>query len=438
MKWYAAAGLLLILALALKLSLLAYAMYGLLGTLYVSRQLAHHWSTQLTAHRTIGDTEVVVGTQVAVAITVRNTGWLPIVWVLLEDVLPREARTFSATRMEVTGRHLDLMMLRGGQQKTLLYQVKCHRRGFYQIGPLIAETGDLFGLHRRFRLLTEPVYLLVEPQAVPMSGYYLESRRPIGEIQMTYRLFEDPSRLAGCRTYQVGDPMKRIHWPATARCGTLQTKIFEPTCVSGGTIVLEFDQRAYDARHEPVRSELAITLAISLAQELIRSGQHVGLVSNGRDAAERIRTEGWKTDARTRHVAQQRAQMLDGQDRLRPVRLPTARSPNQFDDCKKLLARLELNQGLTLSELLHETAHDLPRDATVIAIVPRVMPEDALALGELRRRGYAVTALVNVYDDLEFAECSARLASVGVNARQLRDADHVSTVCQRVSMRWTG
>ena len=437
MKWYAAAGMVLLLALMLKLSLLAYAMYSIFGILFVSRFLAQHWSTNLIASRTISDREAKIGMVVSVAVTVTNQSNLPIVWVLCEDVLPREALLFEPPRLAVTGRRLQLLFLWGKQRHTFFYQMRCNRRGFFQIGPLVAETGDLFGLHRRFRLLTEPDFLLVEPQPTAMDGYYLESRRPIGEIQMTHRLFEDPSRLSGCRNYQPGDPLQRIHWPATARCGSLQTKVFEPSSVAGVTLLLDFDRRTYVKKDEPFRSELAITVAASLAQDLLRTGQQVGLISNGRDAAERIRTEGWKSDARTRTDAHRAAQMREGQDRLRPVRLKTGRTPQQFDQCMKLLARLELNEGLTLPELVHETAHDLPRDATIVVILSQVEPDDALALGELFRRGYAVTALINVYDDDVFVDFAAQLAAVRVGCRHLKDFDHVTTICQRLTLRWT-
>ena len=42
------------------------------------------------------------------------------------------------------------------------------------------------------------------------------------------------------RAYEAGDPLKRVHWPATARTGQLQCKIYEPTTLTGATIVLDF------------------------------------------------------------------------------------------------------------------------------------------------------------------------------------------------------
>ena len=68
------------------------------------------------------------------------------------------------------------------------------------------ETGDLFGLHRRYRVSTEPHFLLVYPKVVPLEGYDIASRRPIGEVRLTHRLFEDPTRIAGVRAVSGGRP----------------------------------------------------------------------------------------------------------------------------------------------------------------------------------------------------------------------------------------
>src|SRR4029079_18078992 len=137
----------------------------------------------------------------------------------------------------------------------------CNRRGYYQIGPLVLETGDVFGLHRRYKVATEPHFLLVYPQVQPLEGYDVASRRPIGEVRMSYRLFEDPTRVAGVRRYEAGDPLNRVNWRATARTGVLHSKIYEPSTVAGATVLLDFHRGSFEERHEPYRSELAVTAA---------------------------------------------------------------------------------------------------------------------------------------------------------------------------------
>ena len=317
----------------------------------------------------------------------------------------------------------------------MTYQLRCNRRGYHQIGPLIVETGDLFGLHRRYRVLTSPHFLLVYPDVVPLEGYELASRRPIGEIHISHRLYEDPTRIAGVRRYELGDPMNRIHWRATARTGLLHCKLYEPSCVAGATLMLDFHTAAFNPHDEPYRSELSVTAAASLANAVYEMNQQIGLVTNGRDAADRIRQEGWDYDIRSRKAARRAANMLDTSDRLEPVTVETRRGPEQLGLILRTLARVELTDGLSFAQLVKETASRIPRDATVVAILASLGLETAAALGELRHKGLAVTAILNMYDDEQFAAASALLAAEGIEARHLKSVEALPTLCREYVLR---
>jgi hypothetical protein len=71
----------------------------------------------------------------------------------------------------------------------------------------------------------------------------------------------------------------------------------------------------------------------------------------------------------------------------------------------------------------------------VIALLTAVTPEMAIALGNLRRRGLAVTAIINVYDEYEFAKLAAPLIAEQIDARQLRDRAAIPTVCLKCLLR---
>jgi uncharacterized protein (DUF58 family) len=430
MKWFLGAVLLLIVALVFRVGLVAYAMYTLLGVMLLSRFLARTWSEHLTARRECNRLSANVGETVAVVITIENKGSLPVAWLLVEDLLPRHALIYEPPNLRVSGRRLQLAMFNRRGRKTIHYQLTCNRRGYYQVGPLVLETGDLFGLHRRYRVATEPHFLLVYPQVQPLEGFDIASRRPIGEVRMSYRLFEDPTRVAGVRRYEAGDPLNRIHWRATARTGVLHSKVYEPSTVAGATVLLDFHTSALDPRHEPYRSELAVSAAASLANAVFQMGQQVGLVTNGRDAADRIRQEGWDFDIRSRSAAQQAAGMLATSDRLRPLVVETRRGPEQLMRILETLARVEPTDGLNLAQLVTETASRLPRDATVVAILTGVTVETATALGSLRRRGFAVTAILNMFEEREFAEAAGKLLEERIDSRHLKDETAVGTICR--------
>jgi uncharacterized protein (DUF58 family) len=433
MKWYLAAGLLLLAALLLPSSLLAYATYVLLGTLLVSRFLARYWLAHVTATRSCPDTGVEIGDKVMVTVTLRNSGVLPVPWVLAEDLLPRKA--LDEHRLRLKGKRLKIAFLRPGQEVTLRYSLVCERRGYHQIGPLLLESGDVFGLHRRYLSLTTPHFLLVYPRLVPLAGYELASRRPIGEVLLTHRLYEDPTRIAGVRAYEAGDPLNRIHWRATARTGLLQSKTYEPTTLSGATLLLDFHASSYPASGEPYRSELAVTAAASLANAIFEMGQQFGLVTNARDAADRIRREGWESDPRTRRAARQSSAMHEESDRLQPILLETRRGAEHLQRLRETLARVELTDGMTFAGLVLEAASRLPRDATLVALLGEVSLETAAALGTLRRAGFALTAILVALAEHPLEKSHGRLLAEGIrDVRHLARAEMLPILCQQQMM----
>ncbi len=446
MKWFLGALVLLLLALILQSGLLAYAMYVLLAVLLIGRVLARNWLTNVTATRECDTVTAEIDDEVAVEVAIHNAGVLPVPWVLLEDMLPRQALEQKPPRLRVKGKRLQIRMLPGGKEVTVSYKIRCDMRGYYQLGPLVMESGDLFGLHRRYRVDTEPHFLLVYPKVVPLEGYDLASRRPIGDIRLTHRLYEDPTRIAGVRAYQAGDPMNRVHWRATARTGQLHSKIYEPSSLAGATLLLDFHQDGYHPQGEPHRSELAVTAAASLANAVYQLGQQIGLVTNGHDAADRLRHSpritghglGSTKDYRTRQEAQQNRYMRERSDRLQPLQIETRRGVEQFQRIREILARLELTDGMTGAQLIVETAGRLPRDATVVAVLPDVPAETALALGNLRRQGFAISAILIAMRDERLEQGYGRLMAEGImDVRHLPDETMLPDLCQRQVRRAT-
>ena len=56
----------------------------------------------------------------------------------------------------------------------------------------------------------------------------------------------------------------------------------------------------------------------------------------------------------------------------------------------------------------------MPRDATVLAVLPAVSVESALALGTLRRQGYAVSVVLVALPEGEVETAYGRLAAEGI------------------------
>jgi len=324
---------------------------------------------------------------------------------------------------------------------SLDYQVTFLMRGYYQLGPLLLETGDVFGLHRRFRVAGEPHFALVLPKVLSLQGYNLASRRPQGEIRVVHRLFEYPTRLAGVRPYQQGDPLNRIHWRATARAGELQTRTYESTCVSGATFLMDFHTGSFSGTSAVNSAELAVITVASLANAVFLTGGQIGFISNGRDAADRIREEGWRAEFLTRDDARRRASETPANTRLRPVMVETGKGEDQFTRILATLGRLEHGDGLDFSAMVTEAAAKISRDATVVAVLGSVTPGIAVALGDLARRGLLVTAVVvsfgmeAVPDWAKPPPWAEMLLTQGIDFRVVNSEESITDLCAAAIVR---
>jgi uncharacterized protein (DUF58 family) len=434
MIWFLAIVLLLALALALKAGLVAFAGYVLLGVYLLSRFLARRWAHDLSAERKCEASPREIGQSTDVVVTLSNSGALPILWVLVEDLLPDFSIRQKPSRLSVKGKRIQVVSLGGRKTRTIKYTVTYLMRGYYPIGPTLLETGDVFGLHRRHRVIGKPVYVMVYPKVLPLPKYDFASERPIGEIRLQNRLFEDPTRTAGVREYQVGDPLQRVHWKVTARTGVLHCRVYEPTSLAGATILVDFHEDGYHKRGEPYRSDLVVTTAASIAYEVSVLNQRLGLASNGRDAADRIREESLAAEPdatdgyETRDDARERFELREENTRLRPLVVETRRGIDQFQKVREALARLEFTDGFSFPQLALEMAPRMPRDATAIAILPRVPVETAIALGTLRRQGFAVTAILVGLSESDKLEAHGKLLAETV--RDIRYVNHEDDLSQ--------
>ncbi len=432
MRWVIGIAALLLFGLLTGASMLVYSAYVLIGIHFLTLRLSRRWANSVRAERGPMKNEIEIDESVTVTLKVENRDRWSIVWMLLEDALPRSAMFGPPPAMMIQGSNLKLVSLVSRQPKLLTYKLTARRRGLYQIGPLVAETGDLFGLHRRFRSITRSDMLLVLPRIVPLDGYSVQSQRPIGEIRVTYRLLEDPTLISGIRQYQHGDPMRSIHWRATARTGTLQTKQYQPTCVAGAQLILDMHKRSNPDRHEPIRTDLAVTAAASIAHTLMQMQQPFGLLSNGRDAADRL-ADDTKRDFESRGSARKESAMLADSQRLRPVILGQGRGADHFMTMHRTLARLERTDGLELPELLVESQGRLVRDATILIILQELDENAAIALGMLKRQGFTVSAIVNNYENEAYQIATERLVAARIAVYHLLDEDSIAHICTQIA-----
>lgn len=283
--------------LALLFALGGYA-FGLLGLLTVSALLlvvlllAWYWNRQslegVLYRRWLKYRRGFPGEPIEAAIAVSNRKSLPLVWLRMSDrwpyaVGPEDESMLAPSHRQDRGYLHMLLAMRGQAQTRRPISLELKGRGHYRLGPVEASSGDPFGLFVSHDDDFAPTdRLVVFPELRPLDELGLEPQDPFGERASRRELFEDVSLPMGVRDYRSRDPFGRIHWPATARVGRLQTRVFQP--IQGSDLVVCLNVSTF-AHHwegsDPEMLERLISTAGSLVVAGANQGYRVGLLSNG-------------------------------------------------------------------------------------------------------------------------------------------------------------
>ncbi|MFN2241492.1 MAG: DUF58 domain-containing protein, partial [Anaerolineae bacterium] len=195
---------------------LLYALSGIyvLGRVWASRSLR---AVSLSRHH---ERRVFWDERFEVQIEVRNGSLLPVLWMRIADTVPAELAAGKLFRQVVS--------LSPRERLRLTYTLVGRRRGYYELGPLVTEGGDLLGSASYEKRHAEDDHVIVYPKIVALRDLGFPSQSPFGTLPSRERLFEDPTRIRGVRDYQPGDSLRRMDWKTSARVGTLQVRRFEP------------------------------------------------------------------------------------------------------------------------------------------------------------------------------------------------------------------
>ncbi|MFP3854556.1 MAG: DUF58 domain-containing protein [Anaerolineales bacterium] len=223
-----------------------------------------------------------------VRLTVENAKVLPLVWLRTVDrwptaVGPADERMLAPSHRPDFGFFNMLLSMRGFSRTVRKFPLKFRSRGIYKLGPVEVASGDPFGVflsqEEDFALEDR---LVVFPEVRSLSELGLKPDDPFGDRASRRQLFEDISRPMGVREYQPEDGFRFIHWPATAKTGELQTRLFQP--VRGLDLVVCLNASTlphYWEGTEPEMLEALIRMTASIILEGMEQGYRVGLLSNG-------------------------------------------------------------------------------------------------------------------------------------------------------------
>ena len=275
-----------------------------------------------------------------------------------------------------------LLTLVGGRQKrTYTARSWLTRRGAFPLGPTALTSGDPFGLFRVRRQFPARESLIVLPNIFEIPSFLSPPGLLPGGQVIRRKASDVTPHASGVREYVPGDPMKRIHWPSTARRGQVMVKEFEQdpqaevwlfvdaqetvhyqkessAALASNVDPLLFKLDAFLLGHRPdfhlppSTLEYAVTISASLAHYFLGQNRAVGLVTSGRAY----------------------------------TMIPAERSERQEGKILETLAFVEAEGALSLAGLVAAQGSGLPQGSSAILITPSVSSELLAAVDDLQRR----------------------------------------------------
>lgn len=367
--WWSIIGLMLLVSIVLRHNILF--LISLL--LVLVGGAAELWSrfclAGVTYHRRFGSTRLYYGEETDVYVEVINAKPLPVTWLSIEDEFPADIDMLTGqVRYSFRPRRrllVNRLSLRWYERVTRHYRLRASQRGAWKFGPVVFESGDLFGFASQRKEFPEAQTLLVYPRVVPVTALGLPACRPFGDFGAPRRVMEDPLRLMGAREYRSGDSFRHIHWKATARRRQLQTRVFEPSASRSLAIFLNVNTFEYLYEGlDTVLQELAITAAASIARHAWEDGDQVGLYVNS--------------------IAQPEGQR---------IRIQPGSRPDHLTRIWEALARVVIPGPWPIEGVLHMEAGRLRYGTTLVVVTPVVNERLRQALVELQRRDFGVVLI---------------------------------------------
>lgn len=218
---------------------------------------------------------------------VRNDRPVIIPWLRLESRVSPFLRLGKQENLQVSGEmyYCSFFTMLPYQQVLRRHRVTFLRRGAYDLGNAALTAGDIFGLSRftKMQNLSAPVLVyphILEPDEIPLPMSLL-----LGDLVRRHQLLHDPFLVRGIRPYQHGDPVRDIHWPATARTSETQVRIYDQTTRAKLLVVLNVQSQdmqwtPYISDTEADVIESGIRLAASLCLYALRAGLNAGFATN--------------------------------------------------------------------------------------------------------------------------------------------------------------
>lgn len=219
---------------------------------------------------------VTVGESSAARVSVTNLARTPVLPIGLEFPVGEALGRFTLPALGAGASHDEVVI------------IPTQQRGVIELGPVVTQRGDPFGLVRREVTWTQRLELFVHPRRVPLEPLGAGLLRDL-EGHTTNDTSMSDLAFHTLREYAPGDDRRYIHWRSSAKVssasgsGTFLVKQFLDTRRSHIAVVVDADEASYADEAE---FELAVSVGASVAVRALADEMDLTIVV-GEHAASR-------------------------------------------------------------------------------------------------------------------------------------------------------
>jgi uncharacterized protein (DUF58 family) len=259
-------------------------------------------SPRLALQRAVEPARVEKGQPAIAVIRATNLSWRALSGLVIEQ------------RLGATVFRAELPRLGRGEGGLRTYRLPTAQRGTYSVGPVEVPRADPFGLCRRVRRLGQPQVISVHPRSLPLrplpSGKSRNLEGPSSDMSP-----QGTVTFHRLREYAVGDDLRTVHWPSTARAGRLVVRHYVDTAQPYTVVLVDVRPEVYS----PETFEEAMDVAASAitAMSAGRSPVQLRTTAGGRAGGPAMKDAATLVDLLTDMAPDPTGSLVDQLTRLR-------------------------------------------------------------------------------------------------------------------------
>ena len=327
---------------------------------------------RVTYDRRFSRERVFEGEKVEMVEVIANRKLLPVPWIRAESRMSpflRFGHGDATGEREISADqyHKSVFYMGPMQRITRRHEVTCLHRGHFEVGSVALTAGDLLAATQKTKQLNVSCAIDVYPRFLSEDELDTPSTRWQGELAVRRWIMPDPFLISGIREYRPGDPLRDVHWGATARTGTLQVKTRDYTADPRMLVVLNVqaseEQWGDLMDYEQEGVEQGLRIAATLCRRALDAGVEAGFATN--------------------------ACLIGEKGTGKTILIPAERGAGQMEQILTVMARMEIHREMTFPTFLEYLCSLQNADILILSLYDS--ESIRLRMDMLRSAGNSVT-----------------------------------------------